>query len=85
MRAQLDKRSHSPVALIAVLACFALGPHASGQQPRAPGAARSRPPLPPEITAANAKGPAAEVLALEQKIEAAVVKGDTAFAEYPVQ
>jgi Domain of unknown function (DUF4440) len=86
MRAQLDRRSHSPAALLAVLACLALGQHASGQQPggqqpRAPGAAGSRPPLPPEITAANATGPAAEVLSLEQKIEAAVVKGDTAFAE----
>ena len=40
-----------------------------------------RPTAPPEITAATATGPAAEVLALEQKIEAATVKGDTAFAE----
>src|ERR1700694_5767285 len=60
MRAQLHLRSHSPVTLIAVLACFVLGQHALGQQ---------------------ATGPAAEVLALERKIEAAVVKGDTAFAE----
>jgi hypothetical protein len=60
MRAQLDKRSHSPAVLIAVLACFVPGQHAFAQQ---------------------ATGPAAEVLALEQKIEAAVVKGDTAFAE----
>jgi len=35
----------------------------------------------PDITVANATGEAAEVLALERKIEAAVVKGDVAFAE----
>src|SRR5437870_3929773 len=34
-----------------------------------------------DITVANATGAAAEVLALEQKIEAAVVKGDVAFAD----
>ena len=33
------------------------------------------------MTAANATGDAAEVLGLEQKIEAAVVRGDVAFAE----
>ncbi len=41
----------------------------------------SLPPHPPVITAANAKGDAATVLALERKIEDAVVNGDAAFAE----
>jgi len=40
-----------------------------------------RAPVPPEIAAATATGDAATVLSLEQKIEAAVVNGDVAFAE----
>ena len=79
MRAWLDPLFRSRWLLVALLAGPAFGPHVSGQQ--APTAARVRPATPPEITAATATGPAAEVLALEQKIEAATVKGDTAFAE----
>ena len=80
MRAPLDTSSHSRVLLVAVLVCLAFGPYVVGQQSNAP-AARPRDARPPDITAANATGAAAEVLALEQKIEAAVVKGDVAFAE----
>ena len=40
-----------------------------------------RPSPAPDITAANATGDAKEVLTLEQQIEEATVKGDTAFAE----
>jgi ketosteroid isomerase-like protein len=43
--------------------------------------AGARPPAPPEITAETATGPAAEVFALEQKTEDAVVRGDTAFVD----
>jgi uncharacterized protein DUF4440 len=38
-------------------------------------------PAPSEITAGTATGAAAEVVALEEKIEAAVVRGDVAFVE----
>src|SRR5262245_24226609 len=52
------------------------------QQSSAPAGARApRFPTPPEITTATATGEAAAVLALERKIEEAVVKGDVAFAE----
>lgn len=71
--------SHSPVVFGAVLACLALAAHASGQQAGSP--APSRPSRPPAITVANATGDAAAILALEQKMEAAVVKGDVAFVD----
>jgi hypothetical protein len=80
MHARSRLRSASPLLMVVVFACVAFGQHAAGQQP----SGRSGParlPSPPDITAATATGPAAEVLALEQKFEAAVVKGDTAFAE----
>jgi len=53
-------------------------------QQQASGGGRGRgnfPPPPPELTLATASGDAAAVLALEQKIEEATVKGDVAFAE----
>src|SRR5262245_51220600 len=54
----------------------------AGQQSSAPAGGRApRFPTPPEITTATATGEAAAVLALERKIEEAVVKGDVAFAE----
>jgi len=62
-----------------VLVGVTLALRLSAQQP-AP-AAPSRAPAPPEITTATATGAAADVLALEQKIEAAVVAGDTALVD----
>ena len=79
MRTLLRTPSHSPLIFGAVLACLALAQHASGQQPSSPAA--SRPPRPPAITLANATGDAATILALEQKMEASVVKGDVAFVD----
>ena len=64
-----------PVLIYLVFVAPAFGGQPSGQRV---GPRDSRP---PDITVANATGDAAEVLALEQKIEAAVVKGDVAFVE----
>jgi hypothetical protein len=65
MRAWLDRRFHSRVLIIAVLLCSPFGRPAFGQQPKPP----------------DASGVAAEVLALERKIESAVVRGDVAYVE----
>ncbi|HET9831673.1 MAG TPA: nuclear transport factor 2 family protein, partial [Vicinamibacterales bacterium] len=79
-------RSTSAFRLFCVLAAafVVAGGHVHAQQPPAAGG-RGRgggfPPHPPVITAANATGDAATVLDLERKIEEAVVRGDTAFAE----
>ena len=67
-----------PTCLLAVL-IWAFGLPVSSQVPETAGGFRPSPA--PRITAANASGDAAEVLALERKIETAVVKGDVAFAE----
>ena len=76
MCSRLRRRSYSPFLLIMALA-FGTSLWGRHSQPTTP----ARPsPTPPEITAANATGPAAEVLALQQRIEEAVVKGDSAFA-----
>ncbi len=62
---------------VTLLAAMAFGPRGlAGQAPAAPRAAAA-----PEITAATATGAAAEVVALEQKIEDAVVRGDVAFVD----
>jgi len=66
--------------LAAILWCLSFGPYASGRQSNKQGA-RTRESRLQEITAADATGDAAEVLALERKFEAAVVKGDVAFAD----
>ena len=66
--------------LVGVLLCVSFLAHLLGGQSNGQGA-RPRDSQPRDITVANATGDAAEVLALEQKIEAAVVKGDVAFAE----
>jgi len=77
---------HPSVRLALVLAGLTIGTPAASQAAQGQGrvggsdrAARRAPA--PETTAANATGDAAEILALEQKIEAAVVRGDVAFAE----
>jgi hypothetical protein len=70
---------HLSNCLLAVLISAAIGLPVSGQVPETAGGSRRSPA--PRITAANASGDAAEVLALERKIESAVVKGDVAFAE----
>jgi hypothetical protein len=58
-------------------------PHNAQQPPAARGRGRGGgfPPHPPMITAATATGDAAAILEIERKIEEAVVKGDTAYAE----
>jgi hypothetical protein len=87
MRARVVTRLHLSVLLPLIVAGVALGGHGAAQAPqdgaqgRAGRGGAPRSASPPEITAANATGDAAEVLGLEQKIEAAVVKGDVAFAE----
>src|SRR5262245_65726349 len=65
--------------LLAALICAAFGRAVSSQVPETGSGSRQSPV--PRVTAANASGDAAEVLALERKIESAVVKGDVAFAE----
>jgi hypothetical protein len=80
MRPWLDQLSYSRWLLVILLAVAGFGLHVSGQQ-ASPPAARVRSTVAPDITAATATGPAAEVLALERKIEEATVKGDTAFAD----
>ena len=86
MRTRLVSGLHSSVLLSLVFAVLTIGTHAAGPAPQGQGraggrdgAARRAPT--PETSAANATGEAAEVLGLEQKIEAAVVRGDVAFAE----
>lgn len=75
--------------LITVI-CLGVSLTISGQQPQQPPAggargrgagAMNRPAPPPDITRANATGDAAAVFALEDKVEAATVSGDTAFAD----
>ena len=66
--------------LIPVLFYFLVVAHPLSGQSNGQGA-RPRDSRISDITVANATGAAAEVLALEQKIEAAVVKGDVAFAD----
>ena len=90
MAACFNPRSCSPLVLMAVLASLVAGPRLWGQlQPAVPtagapaagqraGAAPTRPPAPPEITKANATGQAVEVLAFEEKLDAAVLQGDAA-------
>src|SRR5262245_30249630 len=68
----------SKLFLAAACVCLASA-HAALQEGGS--APARRPPVSPEISAATATGDAAAVLGLEQKIEAAVVKGDVAFAE----
>src|SRR6185503_16742075 len=83
MRTRPVSRLHSSVLVPLVLAVLTIGANAAVQgQGRAGGSdGAARRALIPEVTAANATGDAAEVLGLEQKIEAAVVKGDVAFPE----
>src|SRR6185503_6084570 len=83
MRTRPVSRLHSSVLVPLVLAVLTIGANAAVQgQGRAGGSdGAARRALIPEVTAANATGDAAEVLGLEQKIEAAVVRGDVAFAE----
>jgi uncharacterized protein DUF4440 len=59
--------------LVAVAVCLPLSLSLLGQQSPAPARV-----VPPEIMAATATGPAAEVVALERKFEEAMVNGDTA-------
>jgi hypothetical protein len=80
MRARLLRNVFPLPFLCAMLVLWTQGA-VSGQSPQAPRAGGPRPSPVQEITAANATGDALEVLKLEQKIEAAVVKGDVAFAE----
>jgi ketosteroid isomerase-like protein len=79
MRAWPGPSSRSSWLLVALLAGSVFVFQLSGQQASPPG--RVRPQAPEDITVATATGPAAEVLALEQKIEEATVRGDTVFAE----
>ena len=77
----IGARRHGRVRglLIGVLLCLSVAHRFDGQSGGQ--GARRGDSRPRDITVANATGAAAEVLALEQKIEAAVVKGDVAFAE----
>jgi len=62
--------------------CALLGTGLTGQQaPPGGGRGGGRGAAPPEITKESATGPAADVFALEAKIEDAVVRGDTAFVD----
>lgn len=79
MRFNLNFQSTGPVVLAAAMSTVLLAQGVVGQQQQAPPAASARPPAPPEVTKATANGDAAAVLALEEKIEAATVSGDTAF------
>ena len=78
MRARLAIGMHSRILLPLILAILAIHVQAAGQVAGGRGTPR---PAPPEITAATATGDAADVLGLQGRIEAAVVKGDVAFAE----
>ena len=86
MRTRLASGLYSSVLLPLVLAVLTIGTQAAGPAPQGQrpaggrDAAARRAPT-PETSAANATGEAAEILGLEQKIEAAVVRGDVAFAE----
>lgn len=78
MRTRPTVRMYSSLILSLVLIVLAPGRAGSAQTATRAGGVRPSPV--PRITAANATGDAADVLALERKIEAAVVKGDVAFA-----
>jgi hypothetical protein len=76
----LCQPSHRQALPAVLVACCMLGaPGVAQQRNSAGGAARS--PRPTEVTIANATGDAAEILTLDQKIEAAVVRGDVAFVD----
>jgi Domain of unknown function (DUF4440) len=79
MRARTAVRVSSSVIVLVVLICWPADQLASAQTAGRVASARLSPV--PRITAENATGDAADVLALERKIEAAVVRGDVAFAE----
>jgi Domain of unknown function (DUF4440) len=86
LRTRLVSRLHPSVLLALLVAGLANPTHAAGRAPQGLGRVGGRESAPrrapaPETTAANATGDAAEILGLEQKIEAAVVRGDVAFAE----
>jgi hypothetical protein len=79
MRTNGSALRHVRLLLLTVLA-LSPGQLTFGQQPRTPGAA------PPTASVARAAtteiaGPAADVLALERTIEAAVVRGDVAYVD----
>jgi hypothetical protein len=68
---------HSHARLMAACACLAFAQVASGQAPAATSKSASK----SVTTSPAASGEAAEVLALEQRIEAAVVRGDVAYVD----
>src|SRR5215510_9709701 len=76
MRAGPAVRLHASAVSLVLAAGWTLAPTVTAQS----GGRVSLSPV-PRITSANAAGEAADVLALERKIEAAVVRGDVASAE----
>jgi hypothetical protein len=79
MQARISRPFPLTAAVLALTVGLAAQQGAGPAQGRRGAAPRPSPIV--EITAANATGDAAEILALERKIEEAVVKGDVAFAE----
>jgi hypothetical protein len=82
MRARSLRPSRSVFFLVAIVVCALPGQRMFGRASQEGGGdSPSRLATAVEITRANATGDAAEVLALEEKIESAVVRGDVDFAE----